>query len=379
MHPALSPIREVISGTADLEYVNRRLIAAGFIDLKVDAVAARQRQLVSPMTPSPSPQSSKIFNFEQQSKIQASASIPPEKSGPQSRAFVQSSNTERVEIEALHQISPDSDVPCDSPDCPIKDVSHNLGRYFHKGEQAPKDLDDSDFQSPNGCRLASIRGTFNFTMPPPNVVAAYIRIHEYKASQDDKDKVRQYQKHHMWSPINSEPSTPTPRRPNSELQVVYAHVLPLKHSSNSKSGDRYEAMRDAIVNMAKIADDRSSDEVGSSPIRARALSAADFGNSDIDDDDWVSMDSDINRFPVELSNIRNDNIDTDQDSNEEALSEPPRAKKEVPQGTELAAVQFGLQEKILGQIADEALEREREGVDDSVDGGIDGFRPFWLE
>lgn len=362
MHPALSPIRDVISGTADLEYVNRRLVASGFCDLKIDTVAAKKGQLVCPTTPSPSPQSSGIFTFGQQNISKTSGSNLPERSQSVSATPVKSSDPVGMELEALHQISPDSEVRCDSRDCPIKNINHNLGRYFHDGEQAPKDLESSDLKRPNGFTMEPIRHFFNFTVPSPGIVAAYINMCESKASQADKDMVRQYQKHHMWEPTFTGPSTPRPCRPNSEVQVVYAHVLPFEKSGILDGGGFNDTRVNAASDVAKFDHNCSWSEVGLSSIatHVRPLCAADFEDtdvddeSDVDDEDWVSENVDIYGFPPELSDYRN--LETSEDQGNE-LEGPlnPKIKREIPRGSELAAVQRWLQEKILGQIGRQAL------------------------
>ena len=107
-------------------------------------------------------------------------------------------------------ISPDSDVPCNSRDCPITGIPHNMGRYFHNGER-PKPPAASSFEAAISGSTENISNSFNRTVPPPAIITAYLRICTNIHDQTDVAMVRQYQKHHMWSPIVSECPTPCSR------------------------------------------------------------------------------------------------------------------------------------------------------------------------
>lgn len=354
MHPAWKPINEVISGTADLDFVSRRLITSGFHNFRVETVAGKKGQVISPTIPSLSAQSSRIFNFDDESASSASTPKFAEVDGPTSILPVESSSSAENMPAIMHLTSPDSDIQCVSRECPIKDVEHNLGRYFHEGERVFEDLESPDLRSPYACGMVAIHRFFSFTMPPPDIVAAYLRMHEGKASQYDKDRVGEYKTHHAWSSIHSEPSTPRPEMPNEGLQVVHAHVLPHesdevpKRSHNTNTGIKKGSY------IAKLNDHRSRGQSGPLPTERRAPCAADF--EDTDDEDWMSVNSDIHGSTVELSSVRNLSIHDDQAEVDEAWSwwsNPPKARREVPRGAELVAVQRTLQKKILDRIAEE--------------------------
>lgn len=345
-------------------------MASGLSDVRVDTVAATRGKLVSLTIPSPSPQSSGIFSVENKSASDSSGPDPPKPLESSSPTAGKPSISTKVDVEALHRISPDSQIRCDSRECPIKDVKHNLGRYFHGGEQVLEDLEDSDFECPRASDTAALHQLFNFTIPPPDIVAAYLRTQGHEASQDDKDRIRQHQKHHTWSPISSETPSSRPQRPNDELQVVYANILPLESRETPEGDEKKATVVNATPNSVELNENGSSGEESPFFLKRRALCAADFDGTeiedteieesgmedmDVDDEDWLGANSDIHGSTIGFGNLRGLSIRDDQANEDKAgrrWSILPEATREVPQGAELVEVQCTLQQKILDQIAE---------------------------
>lgn len=178
----------LIRGPADLDKVNQKLLDFGYLRTHIGSVTSGKAQMVNAKHPSPSRpdflhvDEPILVTCETLEQLEASSTL-----------------LEFTPPELLNIISPDSNIVCESSDCPIKGITHNLGRYFHDGKQ---------YQSPSApgyeATLAGIMedvsDSFNRTVLPPEVVNAYIRIlYTDKATQADLHIVRVYKKHHVWS------------------------------------------------------------------------------------------------------------------------------------------------------------------------------------
>ena len=106
-----------------------------------------------------------------------------------------------------------------------------------------------------------ISQSFNYAVPPPNIFEAWVRTNKGRASQGDRNKVWQYQKNHMWSPIVSEPSLP--------LGPLRKRALPVRDG-----GAAYNKRPPMQVSSLTYEE----------PTRSRPLCSADFEGSDDEDD-----------------------------------------------------------------------------------------------
>ena len=381
MHPASTPISEVISGVADPEYVNRKFIASGFCDLKLSTVISGQGRIVSQTSFFPSPQSSEVFKFDEEDGPDAPASMTAEDEERSAYTTSLASATGQVDREILNRVSPDSEILCVSRDCPIKDFKHNEGRYFHLGLPVTKVGNPTGLTSTDGSWTEPVQYFFNFTNPPPDILAAYSRICDCKASQFDMDSVRQYQKHHMWAPTPPDAVMPIPRWQNAEpqvIEVVHAHILPLERRKIMLCSDDDNLDDNAVTDIMEIENNKVSGVYEGGHVRE--LCAADFDESDSDEEDWAGMSSDLHGLPFELSSIRNWNPFQHYSRCDEDHSTLPSVRREVPQGSELVTVQYSLQNRILDLIAGKSLQMEQDVQRDSVDTDSTlGFRSLWLE
>ena len=336
MRPALAPINTVIQGTKDLDYVNQRVMASGICYTGVRAVNSAQGSLVSPSTACASPQSSDIVDS---GMAMASSVWGYDICGslkPISTTSDPFFSLKGPRPKPLILISPDSKIQCDSPDCPIKGVPHNISRYFHDGLRPLKDEADD------------IIRFFNCTIPSPDITGAYMRIFYDQASQADEDKVRQYQKHHMWSPTNSEPSTPRLRDPDGTLPAHYAHLIDMESSDIATHG----VIESGEPSRAPPIPDRNPLHIQirlpHSKQSTRPLRPTDFEDSD--DDTCVSDSENGEYTESEVINPRYPIAGSYADDNNDEAPLSPGARRDVPEGPELRRVHLHLQARILGQI-----------------------------
>ncbi|MCJ1450711.1 hypothetical protein MMC28_001044 [Mycoblastus sanguinarius] len=301
----------------------------------------------------------------------------------------------------LRKVSPNSQIRCDSHTCPIK-TPHNLGKYFHNGEAPVKEPAGWEYENSIGGKMAPVSHYFNFTVPPPNVWEAFTRISEGRANEAESELVREFQKHHMYSPLNSGPPTPKAGKPSRlarskcNLPVVRAKILPVEsskvdnrtrgfvdeasepgfqekkaprklrskqtvvfHDQNNLPSRKTQDRRNAIIPAAadgckndqsfqKVHNKRTAPPIPPrNPIRlsrrekrARPLRPSDFENSDGEDENAKNRRTGAPKGSVVL--------------------------REVPQGDRLTTVQVLLQEKMLRQISHEAL-REASAEEDDKD------------
>lgn len=292
MRPGLVPTNEIVTDPDDLEYVKRKLSASGVRNTTAHAVRGSEGSLVNRSASPGSRHSSNAF----ESSTPTTPSVPI--SG-QTRASKPTTPTTPIKgildkkPKQLDVTSLDSKARCTSGDCPFQDIEHNIGRYFHNGEDASinKEFFISQF--------------FNHTVPPPDVVEAWIRMNNGRASQDDRDQVRQYQKHHMWSPVTSGPSSP--------LGPLPKRAFPVREDGAGKT----EAPHINVISP-------THDE----PIRSRPLCSVDFESSD-DEDDIVHTD-----IWEDAGTVR-----------------PPEDILQCPE-VEMKKIQLLLQAKILREIAE---------------------------
>lgn len=91
----------------------------------------------------------------------------------------------------LRLISPNSCEPCLSR-CGVKEP-HNLGKFFRDGVRPEREPEDWEYETSKGGRRAPVSHFFNFTVPPKDIVEAYLRMTEETASFADINLVRDYQ------------------------------------------------------------------------------------------------------------------------------------------------------------------------------------------
>ena len=248
-------LMDTIKGTTDLQYINRKLLEFGFSQTETDLVDPRKAQIEHPIANCPS-----ILNLVAQNTANFIGSNVSETFKPDSPEYLSPS-------------SPDSRIPCSSPECPIKDVPHNVGRYFHNGEVPRPALDRNQSFTMKGSR-EDISNTFNHTVPPPEVITAYLKTCVGLHSQGDLDIVRQYQKHHMWSPVTSEVSTPRPR--NLFPNLHGRHGQEVNDSAETTSPGLSGIPQSIGTNVEKVL--RHED------LATRSLQSCDFEESDDEDE-----------------------------------------------------------------------------------------------
>ena len=115
-------------------------------------------------------------------------------------------------------VTPNTESLCVNANCPIT-TPHNLGRFYHDGQRAESPL-QSDFGTPWGSLMAPVNHFFNYTVPPPNIIEAYLKMIEGQASMTDEDVVRRYQMNHCWSPIVPEYLTALPKSSDPDLAPI---------------------------------------------------------------------------------------------------------------------------------------------------------------
>ena len=333
MRPALAPINTVITVTKDLEHVYRRLLASSLRYTRVRAVNSGQGSIVTPSMAIASPHSSYIVD----SGMPISSAWGYDVLGPLKPISTASDpfySLKGPRPKPPSLISPDSTIRCDSPDCPIKGIPHNIGRYFDDGERPlPDEADD-------------VARFFNCTSPPEDIVVSYIRICYDEASQADKDKVRQYQKHHMWSPINTQPSTPRLRDPENTLPERYAHLI------DGETTDIVYAVIESIESspapqIPELSPIRIQTCLPSSEQPMKQSRSAD--SEDSDDETYVNNSENGGEIESQVNNPHYPMVGSYEDDDRDSLGRS-EATREVPQGHELKGVQLRLQARILGQI-----------------------------
>lgn len=404
-------MEEVISSWDDLEYVNRRL--AEFILTKArsasidsfnttfhdnlkaqtgrivhhgqEKVGSRRAQIVDCSEDDPAQRRLPWKSFPIMSRC---AHVEDnEEAHPSTTAVWEDSDTLSATGIDLSLVSPDSQIPCTAPNCPIKS-SHNLGRYYHEGEQSTNPA-ESEYGTRLGGIKAPVAHVFNYTVPPPGVVAAYLRMTEEEADGKDRDIVRAYQMNHMYSPLISEYPSPTGTFADAdEIESIPCLILTPGRTGNfqeefqsKKLGDYHKDEQQAESVQCGNKKDagtkarnvyhypRPSNKIPH-PLRqktirlsqrtnfSRQMSPTDFGYSgnerDDADDQCTGGRSEEGASPAGSG-------ESYQGSGKEM---PACTRQEVPHGSELTQVQTSLWEKIILEIASQAKGDDQDSLND---------------
>ena len=310
------PLMDVVRDMTDLQYVNQRLLQDGSSHIELGSVVAPKAYLKTPIAKSPAPSGLDVCIVDGLDYSEVSNSL------------------EKAVPESPNLVSPDSDIPCQSPDCSIIGIEHNIGRYFHNG-QRPRPVSTFNVEDIIVGSAEDISNTFNRTVPPPEIVTAYIRICVGLHDQTDSLMVRQYKKHHMWSPIVSEPVTPWPRDVFPGMHGLYGQMMP-----NGADGECMQRVASqAIETSVQTIDGSGAAGLFDSDLAPRPLQASDFEDSDSDDDD----DDDHASFhgPHLDRRINVENHGTDD-------CVPIR---DIPHGRHLVAEQLRLQQRMFRKMA----------------------------
>ncbi len=205
-----------IRGPADLDKVNEKLLNLGYTNTRIGCVTIAKPCIVDSTTKHPDPSGSDVLHIDE-TVLDTSETL--------SQKVASSSPLQSSRPESMNLTSPDSDLPCEPPDCPIKDIPHNIGRYFHNGEQY-KSPSTPSYETTLAGSMEDVRNAFNRTVPPPEIVTAYINIRKCagEATNAELDMVRGYQKHHMWRPVVSEVSTPWPRCQYPQMHGLHGQM-----------------------------------------------------------------------------------------------------------------------------------------------------------
>lgn len=366
-------VGDLVREPADLDKVNEKLLNSGYSYTCVGCVNIAKPSIVDPTTKHPGSSGADVLH------VDGSVSDTRE---TLSQMVASSTPSVSTLPESLNLISPDSSLPCESPNCPIKGIPHNIGRYFHDGEQY-KSPSAPGFEATLAGTMEEISNAFNRTVPPPKIITALIKMttSASEATKTDLDMVREYQKHHMWKPVDSEPSTPWPRD-------QYPHMHGLR--GQMQPGNEIYLASDGITS---IFDQRLpvwSVKSAGEPIHFSGLASFSFEQKgkrplsgfDIegsDDEDYVPFPpirapgSDKSSTRPLLSPVPARSDDEIYDGHDEVSNNPytlygPNndsytslsTVREMPQGRKLLSEKLRLQEKILRQIANDALVQDKE-------------------
>ena len=300
--------KDGIRNSTDIERVNQRLRDAGFSQIRVRSVNKSQSQLVSPIRDYP---------------VSSSANIQT-------------------------MVSPDSLVPCDSPDCPIKDVPHNLGRYFHNGENIGATT-GSGAGSTIGGLMVETSDAFNHTVPPPEIVISYMRTRMNVATQTDFDNVRQFMKHHMWSP------TERPHNQYVDERAIHGQIHAHDDERNLFDGADSDAETTAPSASSILGSERVlGNKLGllDYGLASRPLVKSDFEDSDGDEDEDEDEEAQLPQYKDFQKS------EEDQDLAEISENRKPPMRIEIPQGDELMSEKLKIQERILRRMATQQCLRQ---------------------
>ncbi|KAL9124608.1 MAG: hypothetical protein Q9217_006071 [Psora testacea] len=145
-------------------------------------------------------------------------------------------------------ISPDSETLCNDKDCPVTNP-HNNGRFYHNGQRA-ESPSSTDFETRLGSVMVPVSHFFNYTVPPPDITEAYLRMAEGQGSISDEEMVRRYKMNHCWSPIVSECPTARPKTPDVDTVSVSCLIFPPEKANKTLDSflfDQLEAHIDEEV------------------------------------------------------------------------------------------------------------------------------------
>lgn len=339
-------IEDLIRGTADLDRVNQKLLKLGFTSTRIGCMVSGKPVVVVPTIEHPRSCKAEIFNVDDEPDSDTSQTLTqPDHS---------SSSSDSTLSNYSSLVSPDSDVRCESSDCPIKGIPHNLGRYFHNGEQYESPSAFS-YQVTLAGVMEDVSDAFNRTVPPPEIVSAYLNVRERKdrATKADLDLVREYQKHHMWSPINSKPSTPCSRKQYPKMHGSHGHMPP--DDSKHLAGDGATNVFDQRCGFWNV---QADGEPKKNALGSFFFEGEDKRRSLLPSDSEDSGDeAEVQSLP-----LRTPAIDKNGDDEVSERTNPLRGfskdsyisrstRRAVPQGCELALVKQRILERISRQIA----------------------------
>ncbi len=375
---------DLIREPADLDRVNEKLLNSGYSYTRIGCVKIANPLTVVPTIKHPGPSGADVLHVDE---------AVSDTRKTLSQMVASSTLSGSTLPESLNLTSPDSNLPCESPDCPIKGIPHNIGRYFHDGEQY-KSPSAPGFASTLAGIMEEVSNAFNRTVPTPEIVTAYINIKTFmdKATKTDLHMVREYQKHHMWRPVDSEPSTPWPRDQYPRMHGLHGQMPP---------GNEMYLAADGITSIFEQKLPVWSVHAGDNPIQYRGLGsfsfeqegerpllASDFENSD--DEDYVPFPpiraavsdgsstrpllSPVTAWIEDESNDSDDEVSDIQHTLYRSKNASLGTMREIPQGRELVSEKLRLQEKILRQIANDALVQSKKGGGFSGQQGINEIR-----
>ena len=258
-------------------------------------------------------------------------------------------------------ITPDSTVPCNDQQCPIR-IPHNIGRFYNDGERADSPC-DADYETPSGIRMVPASHYFHYTKPPPDIIEAYIRLAEGNARTEDLDNVRRYKMNHCYSPIISECPSPAS---DTELVSIPCLVFDPKKYDAKHQEWLFETLENNIdegiedlVELKKA--NRTYEKTGSQenatykvptclhcdhlPVQPRSFqSISTF--EELDDEKFS-----------EQGTLRH----CEQNSNLREMRRRHKREKllPVPKGERLKEVQLSIQERVINEIAEKAYQESQ--------------------
>ena len=262
-------------------------------------------------------------------------------------------------------ISPDSSIPCDDPACPIG-IPHNKGRFYYHGKKAdePTDEELSASQAPPA-------HFFNFTVPTPEIALAYRRIMEGRASADDRNFVQRYVRMHIYSPIVSAPATPNLRAADAQLVKVPCLIFDLKRK------DREEQAREFRLIENYLQEDydqlMESGDGDSSPTQEYQMRLESDGAQEVQPPlPPIRRRKRAQRRSIAAYNARMKLQRTGQTADlGEVRRDQERAHlRTLPKGVCLHEAQVSIQEKIINEIAQRAIEESSEGPSEGSDSDV---------
>lgn len=253
-------------------------------------------------------------------------------------------------------ISPDSSIACDDPTCPIG-IPHNKGRFYYHGKKADEPTDDelSASQAPPA-------HFFNFTVPTPEIARAYRRMTEGKASVEDREFVMRYVRMHIYSPIVSAPATPKIQVLDAQPERIPCLILDLKEQDTEKQARQFEMIEkhlqvesdqtidsgDAVSpptheEVMQVESDAAQETRPPTPPNRRSKRAQKRSNAAYS-----------GRMKLQRTGQTADLREVSGDQERAHL-------RTLPEGECLRDAQVSIQEKIINQIAQRAIEESSEG------------------
>ncbi|MCJ1274014.1 hypothetical protein MMC21_001808 [Puttea exsequens] len=326
----LGPIQEAITGYAKLGEVNGKFMKPGLSDVQVKHV------------------NEEAAGGDAVKQKVSSHSVP-------------SRNSQDTDEQGLRRISPDSNVRCQAPECPVQ-VIHSIGRYFHNGQRA-KDFKDLGLRGPDGLMVVSVRRAFNYTIPPPDVVEAYKKTSQRLASRAEQATIRKYQKHHLFKPTTHESVSSRPLEGLRKLQQTRALILPLEDNDQADNrgarklaGTEFDLVDDAH-------DDPGLHEIGRYPSLKRKSRIRRLRPSDFESSDEETRVDDGSESPTRIETFYSIDDNTPlavNDENADIWMNTYRTEfgtatvlRNMPDGGHLKSVQQNLREKFLNSIMSE--------------------------